>query len=93
MTTVTLIINGYPYKAIQCTAYLAGDGETEADRRTMMLIDGLQYEDCEERNLTLIPEFYDDGDEIDEYNPYWSTDCDDLMTVMVDGEYYCPFGC
>lgn len=88
MTTNTLKIERENFTAINCTAYIPTIGETEADRRDMMLVDMNENVDTDETNYVLVPEYFEDGEEIDEFDPYWSTDADDLGTAIVDGEYF-----
>lgn len=88
MTTNTLKIEGKKFTAISCTAYIPTIGESEADRRDMMLVDMNENIDADETNYALVSEYIEDGGEIDDYDPYLSTDADDLGTAVVDGEYF-----
>lgn len=81
-------IAGKPYAAIPCTAYLPTLGETEADRRDMMIVDANAYVDTDEISCMLIPEYLDEGEEIAKRDAAWSTDRDDLSTAIHDGEWF-----
>ena len=81
-------IAGKTYAAVSCTAYLPTIGETEADRRDMMIVDANAYADTDENNYMLIPEYLDEGEEISEWDSAWSTDSDDLGTAIHDGEWF-----
>lgn len=37
-------------------------------------------------NYVLIPEFVECGEEMREFDAYWTTDADDLATAIVDGD-------
>ncbi len=77
-------INGIAYTATACTAYLPTLDETESNRRDMTLIDANEHADTDEINNMLIPEYLEDGEDLPEWDSYWSTDCDDLSTIIVD---------